>query len=250
MTESDLSKDAKHALNELVAAITHQDYCNDDYIALMIRCKNGKITEVDDIDIKEELKAFAEHFLAVPTCSAYRKLPEWVSLDDFLVFLMRNTGKTVRENRFQQFLIHEEESKCADHMELMQEKLKSKSDFLSQRAEQRWQNLQSHGVPKIVQCELQKLFGKWSKSKDQNNALNKHNSARKVGAKERRIALANLLPSKKDQEGLTKKQWLDRSSHLYPGMHLKTFDRDIKTLISEGEIKKQNNEKYRKTKKI
>ena len=81
-------------------------------------------------------------------------------------------------------------------------------------------------------------------------AYEQGNDAKKLSVKERRSKLSDLLPTKKDQEGLTKVQLLKKAATLYAGMCSKTFSRVIEELLDSGDIEIQKDGKYRKIKKI
>jgi hypothetical protein len=206
----------------------------------------------EDYEVWSELQKYASAFLASPENKIVK---DDSSPDDFLSRLIPRVNQGERDEFFKIFLRHEEEFQLEEKMDLMGITM-TREKYIAQQADWRWESLvKNEKLPRLVQLDIAERFAAWRLITDaiypEPKDLVSLNRNKQDAAKQRRIALAELLPSSQKRESaISRLKWekLAKKKSLFSSVA--TFSRDIKLLVETNLVKKQADKKFRKTEKL
>jgi hypothetical protein len=268
MTAPALSPEAQQVFDELLRPVFLDggDFFQD-YYAMLEGLASEEVADPDDVKINDmshadwkarrqeiriaqELQQHATAILraAAATAAAVAKLPPQASLEAFLELLMPDTGREVRRDRFNLFLTHEAEMEVDEQLKLFPKGL-TREESIARMVQSRLATLKHADIPALSQYDLQEPFRRWWKSQNEGNPLGTINVTKKAGVSDRHAALAELLPSKPDKPGMSKKDW--RSAAEKKGLisSPRVFNRDVVDMVRKGLVQDQENGCFRQPKK-
>ena len=183
----------------------------------------------EEYRIAVELKTYAIAQIPVDISAEVAKLPESVSLDEFLGRLMPNSSAEDRRREFSGFLRDWAEAQIDEQMELHPKKL-SRDKYVAQIAKVRLENLQSSNLPRILQYDLREEFSSWLKPKKRGATLAATNAKKRTTKAQKMEKMLSLLPhSKRANQVMSLKIWRDRAVEIL-NIPDRTFDRYRKEL--------------------
>lgn len=246
MNEEDLCPAAQEKLQELTPPIDCEGNWNYAYQNMLRELAEREIPELGDVQIKGqgleawersreehtvalELKAYAKAFLGPYISAEIAKLPETISLDDFLSTLMPNTASKGLHPKFKEFLEAWAKGCVEEQMKHHPRRL-SKKKYAAKMAESRLMTLKRSELPSYLQYDLNEEFRTWFKSQDGRKAMAATNAARSAKKEEKMEKMLSLLPhTKRANETMSLGVWRTKAKEICD-IPSSTFDKYRKEL--------------------